>query len=160
MEQRWRGRSRSSRGHSGGQAGGTPGLERAVEAGRAVLWKEGCQRAPPEVYPYSDYGVQLPSEGRGSTPPTFCTCCLSPLLCSLGAPLVALLSKNGQTSRSLYLGSSGVATAQNGGEAPARRPVAQPSPALEVRLLGRATQPEKLSPVTLPPHPPQWLDLR
>ena len=107
LEQRRRGRSRSSRGHSGGQAGGTPGPERAVGVGWAVLWRKGCQRAPPEVYPYSDYGVQLPSEGRGSTPPTFCTCCLSPLLCSLGAPLVALLSKNGQTSRSLCLGSSG-----------------------------------------------------
>lgn len=143
LEQRRRGRSRSSRGHSGGQAGGTPGPERAVGVGWAVLWRKGCQRAPPEVYPYSDYGVQLPSEGRGSTPPTFCTCCLSPLLCSLGAPLVALLSKNGQTSRSLCLGSSGVATAQNGGEAPARWPMAW--------LPGRATQPEKLSPVTLPP---------
>ena len=51
---------RSSRGHSGGQAGGTPGPERALGAGRAVLWRKGWRRAPPEVHPYSDHGVHLP----------------------------------------------------------------------------------------------------
>lgn len=106
---------RSSRGHSGGQAGGTPGPERALGAGRAVLWRKGWRRAPPEVHPYSDHGVHLPH---------LLYLLSEPILCSLEAPLVALLSKDGQASRGLCLGSSGVATAQNGGEAPAPRPVA------------------------------------
>ena len=111
------GTGRGDRGEAGAAVGTAVGSQegpplrqgRGSGAGRAVCGGTAAGG------PAQTTGAQLPSEAGGQLPHLRH---LPPglLLCSPGAPLVALLSKDGQTSRGLCSGSSGVATAQNGGE--------------------------------------------